>query len=353
MKVSELCLKLTSPSADRPLLPTGSPMEKRLVCPEYSLVEREIKPYPADAGGNLFALLWTFLPGNKLGATLLPARDSFCCQVSFTPNARTQTHTHDYIELAIVVEGRFTQRLLDREICFEAGDLCLIDMNCPHQDILADSMASLVFLGIAPRLLSEIMREEVTAQLILTFLQSALEKQPDLRQYLHLRPGSEEARTALLDTLLPLLTELAHPQAGTVYICKGFLMRIFRLLSTEYEFSLSKSQQSRLNSVLFEAVSSYIRENLDTISIRQLQDVFHYQEDYFNRLIRRMTGQTFSSYVQTRRLEKAAFLLTTTTDSIEEIAARVGYQNRGFFYRIFREKYGKTPAVYRAEQETS
>ncbi|MBR1814920.1 MAG: helix-turn-helix domain-containing protein [Lachnospiraceae bacterium] len=353
MKITELCLKLTSPSSARPPLPPGSPMNERLVCPEYSLVEREVKPFPADAGFQVFALLWTFRPGGVLGATMLPARDDFCCQISFTPNTRTQAHTHDYIELAIVVEGSFTQRLLDREICFEAGDLCLIDMNCPHQDILTDTSATLVFLGIAPRLLSDIMREEVTAQLILTFLQSALEKQPDLRQYLHLKPRNKHARETLLDNLHPLLLELAHPQAGTAYICKGLMMRIFRLLSTEYEFSLSKSQQSRLNSVLFEAVSAYIAENLDTISIRQLQDVFHYQEDYFNRLIRRMTGQTFSSYVQSKRLEKAAFYLITTSDSIEEIAAKVGYQNRGFFYRIFREKYGMTPAVYRAEQETS
>ena len=33
--------------------------------------------------------------------------------------------------------------------------------------------------------------------------------------------------------------------------------------------------------------------------------------------------------------------------SVEEIADAVGYQNRGFFYRIFREEYGCTPARYR------
>ena len=28
---------------------------------------------------------------------------------------------------------------------------------------------------------------------------------------------------------------------------------------------------------------------------------------------------------------------------------QVGYHNKGFFYKVFTEKYGKTPAAYRRE----
>ena len=47
------------------------------------------------------------------------------------------------------------------------------------------------------------------------------------------------------------------------------------------------------------------------------------------------------------RLSRAERLLKKSEMSVEEIADAVGYQNRGFFYRIFREEYGCTPARYR------
>ena len=46
---------------------------------------------------------------------------------------------------------------------------------------------------------------------------------------------------------------------------------------------------------------------------------FHYQEDYFNRLIKRKTGLTYSAYLQQIRLERAEHLLVSTDKSIEEL----------------------------------
>ena len=83
------------------------------------------------------------------------------------------------------------------------------------------------------------------------------------------------------------------------------------------------------------------------IKIQDLTDVFHFQEDYFNRLIKGKTGLTYSAFLQQVRLEKAEHLLTSSKKSVEEIAAAVGYHNKGYFYKIFQEKYGTTPSKYR------
>ena len=83
------------------------------------------------------------------------------------------------------------------------------------------------------------------------------------------------------------------------------------------------------------------------MTIQDLVNEFHYQEDYFNRLIKRKTGLTYSAYVQQIRLERAEHLLATTDKSIEEIANEIGYHNKGYFYKLFQEKYDETPASYR------
>ena len=82
---------------------------------------------------------------------------------------------------------------------------------------------------------------------------------------------------------------------------------------------------------------------------KQLCEQFHFQEDYFNRLLRQKTGMTYTEYVQKLRLDEAERLLTSTSLSIEQIADAVGYQNKGYFYRIFTERYQMTPARFRKE----
>jgi AraC-like DNA-binding protein len=73
----------------------------------------------------------------------------------------------------------------------------------------------------------------------------------------------------------------------------------------------------------------------------------NYNPDYFNRLIREYTGMTYSKFLQHIRLEKAGYLLKTTGYPVEDISRRVGYENLGYFYKIFYEKYRTTPKGFR------
>lgn len=344
MTLSQLCRQITGTTSKQ--LPEDHKLGPRLVCPEYSKSVQEVKTYPLLKQDRIFALCWDTEPGQNLRATMCPAPEPFCYQHHFSCGEKTQLHTHDYIELAYVVEGEFRQKILGKDIVFIKGDVCLIDKNCLHQDYLLGQPSTVLFLGIANDMFSEIMDENITTQKIISFLQSALLKQKDLQQYLHFRPGTD-ATEELENCLYLLLKELCDNDIGSRYICKGLLLRIFRILSTKYEFSLSKEQRKTMNWIIFEEISEYIKNHYADITIQDLVRNFHYQEDYFNRLIKSKTGLTYSSYVQQIRLEKAEHLLTTTNKRIEEIADIVGYHNKGFFYRIFQERYGMTPSRYR------
>lgn len=382
--LSRLCIYITTAETDP--LPTAHKLGSRLVCPEYSKSSHEIKTYPLPPKERIFALCWTLgldicpdlisartprtdtkppISSNSptdqesgfsqtahaspvLHATLCPAPKPFCYRLPFQTGEKTQLHTHDYIELAYVVEGEFRQRILGRDITFAKGDLCLIDKNCLHQDYLSDRPACILFLGIANDMFSEIMDENVTIQKITSFLQSALLKQKDLQQYLHFRPGSDpDAADELENCLFLLLKELHDNEIGFSYICKGLLLRIFRIISSKYDFSLSKEQRKTMNWIIFEEISDYIKRHYATITIRELIQEFHFQEDYFNRIIKSKTGLTYSAYVQQIRLERAAHMLTATEKSVDEIAELIGYHNKGYFYKIFQSRYGMTPAKYR------
>ncbi len=347
MTLFELCSQITGPQGN--ILPQGHRFGPRLVCPEYSKSVQEVKTYPLLKQDRLFALCWNITDGKTLYASMRPAPECFCYRYEFSPGEKTQLHTHDYIELGYIVSGEFRQKILGKDIVFREGEFCLIDKNCLHQDYLLNQPATILFLGIANDMFSEIMDESVTAQKIILFLKPALLKQKDLQQYLHFRPAGD-AKEKMEECLLALVRELCGYEIGCRHICKGLLMRIFHILGTKYEFSLSKEQKKNMNWLVFEEVTEYIRHHYASISIQDLIDNFHFQEDYFNRLIKSKTGLTYSAYVQQFRLEKAGQLLLSSPKSIEEIAETVGYHNKGYFYKIFQKQYGMTPAAYRKRE---
>ena len=46
-------------------------------------------------------------------------------------------------------------------------------------------------------------------------------------------------------------------------------------------------------------------------------------------------------------MNKSAILLKEDSMDVDEIIKEVGYRNKGYFYRIFTEKYNMTPAKFR------
>jgi transcriptional regulator GlxA family with amidase domain len=70
-------------------------------------------------------------------------------------------------------------------------------------------------------------------------------------------------------------------------------------------------------------------------------------ERTFARRFRAATGYTPVGYLQTLRIEEAKQLLETTTDTIDAVARRVGYEDVAFFRRLFKRITGVTPARYR------
>lgn len=70
-------------------------------------------------------------------------------------------------------------------------------------------------------------------------------------------------------------------------------------------------------------------------------------ERSFKRRFQLATGMSPLEYVHTLRLEEAKQMLEATEASIEAIANEVGYEDAGFFSRLFKRQVNLTPAQYR------
>jgi AraC-like DNA-binding protein len=68
---------------------------------------------------------------------------------------------------------------------------------------------------------------------------------------------------------------------------------------------------------------------------------------YFSREFKRAFGESPHQYLMTRRLERAAALLTTTDWSVADVCFAVGAGSVGSFTASFSRIYGRSPTAYR------
>lgn len=93
-----------------------------------------------------------------------------------------------------------------------------------------------------------------------------------------------------------------------------------------------------------EHMHGHFRERLRLADMAQLCWI---SADYFSRLFRQETGSTFSSYINSLRLEEAKRSLAEGEESVVSIAYSLGFEDSGYFIRTFKKATGETPAVYR------
>ncbi|ANW95896.1 AraC family transcriptional regulator [Wenyingzhuangia fucanilytica] len=100
-------------------------------------------------------------------------------------------------------------------------------------------------------------------------------------------------------------------------------------------------------------IANYIEINLATeITVKDLADVCHLNVDYFSRLFKQTYHIRPNEYIQKKRVERAQLLLIASSDSLKEIADKVGFTSVTYFSRVFKKHTKKSPLQYRKEQWT-
>ncbi|WLR50135.1 AraC family transcriptional regulator [Bacillus tianshenii] len=93
-----------------------------------------------------------------------------------------------------------------------------------------------------------------------------------------------------------------------------------------------------------EYISSNYHEDL---SIKKVANKVHLSHTYFSRLFKKELGISFVEYVTNVRIKRAKWLLSHTNDTIEAIAAQVGFNTPNYFSSIFKKHVGVSPSEYR------
>lgn len=82
--------------------------------------------------------------------------------------------------------------------------------------------------------------------------------------------------------------------------------------------------------------------NLEDLSSRFFVSKFHLSREY-----KKMYGTTIGNDLTSKRISHAKSMLRFTNDSVENIALNCGFQDAGYFIKVFRRAENMTPLEYR------
>ena len=99
------------------------------------------------------------------------------------------------------------------------------------------------------------------------------------------------------------------------------------------------------------SISLTVEEQLyNPVSVEKLAELSGRSLSCFKREFQQIYGMSPHRWLRTKRLEHAAWLLSTTTRLVEEVADACGFASTTHFTRAFKEKFGLSPRDYRTKQ---
>ncbi|MCI9318548.1 MAG: 2-isopropylmalate synthase [Lachnospiraceae bacterium] len=108
------------------------------------------------------------------------------------------------------------------------------------------------------------------------------------------------------------------------------------------EQHITKGREERIVDII-----GYVQKNYRQVTLDMLSAEFHLSKPYLSKYIKEKAGTTFQEVVKKERMKKARTLLRETNQTVETVAAEVGYENVEHFNRLFKKSYGMTPVQYR------
>lgn len=102
-----------------------------------------------------------------------------------------------------------------------------------------------------------------------------------------------------------------------------------------------------------EQALQYIQKNYHDphLTLASLANQLHISESYLTRVIKKAAGMSFTELLTKIRIGKAMeLLLDDSSLRSQEIAQRVGYENRHYFCRVFKQYTGDSPLEYRKKK---
>ncbi|WP_298117577.1 AraC family transcriptional regulator [Flavobacterium sp.] len=247
-------------------------------------------------------------------------------------------HYHPEFELTYIVKGSGYRIVGDSYEYFSAGDLVLLGSNLPHtwSGILEDDVYSeAVVIQFSKEFISSFLelKESVLIKNMLETSVRGISFETNEVIVSKIIGLTESSGVDRILKLITILDDLSKQQATFI-------------ASNTFHNVVSKKNEMRINKVC-----QFIQSNFNNkISLSEVANLIYLTESNFCKFFKKATGKTYSDYLNEIRINEACRLLAQSEKTISQISFECGFETLSYFNRVFLNKKGMTPSVFKKEK---
>ena len=257
---------------------------------------------------------------------------------SDTRLAPVKSHSHDYYEFYLLVEGEVSIVIEKETLPLSSGDLIIVPPGIKHYPVIHNPeipYRRFVF-WVSEDYARTLMEESVDYVWL-------LQKAASQKQYrFHL--GFNEFNN-IQYRILSLLEEVHSARFGREAAMRNQVNNLILHLNRvvyEAEHPEVSGNGSDLMSDLLQYISSHLCENLE---LETLADRFFVSKYYISHLFKDTLGISLHQYIQKKRLSAARDALLSG-EKAGKLYSDYGFNDYSVFFRAFCKEYGLSPKEY-------
>lgn len=253
-------------------------------------------------------------------------------------------HKHNYVEVIYMCQGQTKHIVNGEEVVLLTGEILFLSQNATQEILPAELEDIAVNFIILPeffdRTLQMIGEEENQLR---DFVIGCLKQEDNQIGYLHFKVSEVLPIQNLIENLIWTILNEQQNNRSINQVTMGLLF--LQLMNHTDKLSVGKN---RYDEELTIQILRFIEENYKEGQLTDLAEELHCDLYWLSRMVKRMTGKTYTELLQNKRLNQAAYLLTNTSLNVSDISYAVGYDNISYFHRIFFKRYKASPKQYRS-----
>jgi AraC-like DNA-binding protein/mannose-6-phosphate isomerase-like protein (cupin superfamily) len=264
------------------------------------------------------------------------------------PENSPALHSHEFVEMIFVSEGIGTHDYQNMAYEIKAGDLFIVNPGEIHgYTVSTGQQLAIINCLFEPRLIQKSLLQElgILQNMDSFYVQPFLHEGKQFHRKLNLRGESADKTLRIMDDML---NELKERRPGYRVLIQVKMVELMIQLSRSYEAWGDKEPFISRSELLVKRICGYLERHFEQkITLTGLSELFHIGTRQLNRQFKRYSGSSVIEYVHHLRIERAKRYLIGTDDTIATIATSIGYEDAGFFSKMFSRAVGCSPGKYR------
>ncbi|MDG3086440.1 AraC family transcriptional regulator [Vibrio hannami] len=249
-------------------------------------------------------------------------------------------HSHDYVEICYVLNGKSVQVIENEEVELLKGDLLFLGPGVTHEIYPTGNDDIIVNFIIHKKFFSYIFEFINETCNLSNFFTDVVFKKSSTSALIFSTKGNGRLEGSLNEMLSELDgdEDLMEPRVK-------FLLGILVLdLTLEEPIRIEKVSYDQ--GVLCKVIT-YMERNLKTANLNEISDQLKMKNYNLSKLIKKESGVTFNNLLREIRFNKFCEIIKIKNISINDLAIEMGFSNTSDFYKKFKAKFGVSPREYR------